>query len=118
MVEDLAPGTVLFERGDRAVGFYVVLRGRMETYEPGPDGTPHVIMVHGERQFTGELRLFNGRPSLVGGRIGDEGGQVARLSHPRFRRMLVAEPDVGEVVMRAFILRRGASSSTSRLASP
>lgn len=105
-VEDLPAGSVLFERGDRAVDFFVVLRGRIEIYEPGPDGSPRVITLHAERQFTGELDLFNDRLILVGGRIGAEGGQVARLSRPQFRRLLAAEPDIGELVMRAFILRR------------
>ncbi len=31
---------------------------------------------------------------------------MARLSRPQFRRLLAAEPDIGELVMRAFILRR------------
>lgn len=105
-VEELPAGAVLFARGDRTVDFFVVLRGRIEIYEPGPDGTPHVITAHAERQFTGELDLFNDRDILVGGRIGAGGGQVARLTRPQFRRLLAAEPDIGEVVMRAFILRR------------
>jgi len=105
-VEDLPAGALLFQRGDRTVDFFVVLRGRIEIYEPGPDGAPHVITAHAERQFTGELDLFNDRDILVGGRIGAGGGQVARLTRPEFRRLLAAEPDIGEVVMRAFILRR------------
>ena len=104
-VEDLPAGAVLFERGDHTVDFFIALRGRIEIYEPAPDGG-RVITVHAERQFTGELDLFNDRMILVGGRIGAEGGQVVRLNRAAFRRMLAAEPDIGEVVMRAFILRR------------
>lgn len=107
-VQNLPAGAVLFERGDRAVDFFVVLEGRIEIYEPSLDGSPRFITVHAERQFTGGLDLFNDRLILVGGRRagGPEGGQVARLSRPQFRRLLAAEPDIGELVMRAFILRR------------
>ncbi len=105
-VEDLAPGTVLFQRGDRTVDFFVVLHGRIEIYEPAPDGGDRVITVHAGQQFTGELDLFNDRLILVGGRTGAEGGRVLRVSRAGFRRLLAAEPDIGEVVMRAFILRR------------
>ena len=104
-VQDLPAGAVLFERGERTVDFFVVLRGNIEIYEPGTDGAPHVMTVHHERQFTGELDLFNDRDILVGGRMGVD-GRVLRLSRPQFRRMLAAEPDIGETVMRAFILRR------------
>jgi thioredoxin reductase (NADPH) len=106
-VEDLPGGTVLFERGDRTVDFFLVLKGAVEIYDPGTDGAePVVFTVHAERQFTGELDLFNDRDILVGGRIAEGGGRVARLSRPQFRRLLAAEPDIAETIMRAFILRR------------
>jgi CRP-like cAMP-binding protein len=103
-IEELPAGTTLFEIDDRGVDFFLVLGGFIEIYEPGPDG-PHVMTVHAEHQFTGELDLFNDRAILVGGRMGVD-GRVARLDRAQFRRMLAAEPDIAEIVMRAFILRR------------
>jgi thioredoxin reductase (NADPH) len=105
VVEDLPAGTVLFERDDRGVDFFLVLAGCVEIYQTGPDGGAQVMTVHAEHQFTGELDLFNDRAILVGGRMGVD-GQVARLDRTRFRRMLTAEPDIAETIMRAFILRR------------
>ena len=104
-VEALAKGTVLFERDDRSVDFFLVLEGCIEIYEPGPGGEPVVMTVHAEHQFTGELDLFNNRAILVGGRMGVD-GRVVRLGRAQFRRLLAAEPGVAETVMRAFILRR------------
>lgn len=104
-IEDLARGMVLFERGDRTVDFFLVHQGCIEIYEDGAAGQPSVFTVHAERQFTGELDLFNDREILVGGRMGTD-GRVARLNRAQFRRMLAAEPDIAETVMRAFILRR------------
>jgi thioredoxin reductase (NADPH) len=104
-VEDLPRGTVLFRRDDRGVDFFLVLEGHVEIYEEGPGGRPEVMTVHARHQFTGELDLFNDRAILVGGRMGVD-GRVARLSRPQFRRMLAAEPDVAEIVLRAFLLRR------------
>ena len=76
-IEDLPAGTTLFEIDDRGVDFFLVLNGFIEIYESGPDG-PHVMTVHAEHQFTGELDLFNDRAILVGGRMGVD-GRVARL---------------------------------------
>ena len=106
--EQLAEGAAVFERGDRTVDFFVVLEGSIEIHEPGagPDGTPNVFTVHGARQFTGEIDLFNSRDILVGGRVGPGGGRVVRLNRAQFRRLLAAEPDISEIIMRAFILRR------------
>ena len=74
-VQSLGKGTVLFERGERSVDFFVILKGFIEIYEYVANGT-RVITVHREQQFTGELDLFNDREILVGGRM----GQPVRLS--------------------------------------
>lgn len=104
--ETLKLGTVLFERGDREVDFFIVLDGFIEIYENSLD-QPKVIVVHLSQQFTGELDLFNRRKILVGGRMGED-GRVLRISPESFRRLITAEPDIGEIIMRAFILRRTA----------
>ena len=108
-VEDLPAGTLVFRRGQRTVDFFIVIKGRVEIFDDtGCDEqgrTEQVIHVHGERNFTGELDLFSNREILVSGRMG-EGGTVLRIPRAGFRDLLTAEPDVGEVVMRAFILRR------------
>lgn len=103
--EDTLPkGTILFERGQRSVDFFIVLKGNIEIYEHRRDGL-NVFTVHGEHQFTGEIDLFNSRQILVGGRMGED-GSVLRFDRQQFRKLIAAEPDIGEVVMRAFILRR------------
>ncbi len=102
--QSLPKGTILFERGDRTVDFFVILKGSIEIYEHKQDGT-HVITTHRDHQFTGELDLFNNRQILVSGRMG-EAGDVLRLSRPAFKKLLTSEPDIGETVIRAFILRR------------
>jgi thioredoxin reductase (NADPH) len=104
-IEDYPAGAELFRRGERSVDFYVVVTGAIEIVDPaGPDGET-VIHVHGERQFTGELDLFNNRAILVSGRVG-EPSRIIRVPRAAFRRLIDSEPDIGEVVMRAFILRR------------
>ena len=102
--EEYQAGHVLFERGESEVDFFVVLTGSIEIYEHRNDGT-HVITSHCEKQFTGELDLFNSRQILVGGRIG-KAGRVIRVNRVDFKRMLASEADISEIITRAFILRR------------
>ncbi|WP_148125946.1 Crp/Fnr family transcriptional regulator, partial [Chroococcidiopsis cubana] len=98
--ESLPKGTILFERGERSVDFFIVLQGNIEIYEHRHDGL-NVFTVHREQQFTGELDLFNSRQILVGGRMGED-GSVLRFDRQQFRKLMAAEPDIGETVMRAF----------------
>jgi thioredoxin reductase (NADPH) len=100
---DLAAGEPLFAPGDRTVDFFVVLAGCIEITDPADHD--RVVTVHTERQFTGEIDLFNARKILVGGRMGRP-GRVVRVPRAEFRKLLLAEPDIGDVVMRAFVLRR------------
>jgi thioredoxin reductase (NADPH) len=103
--ERLADGTVLFRRNDRTVDFFVVVDGAVEIYDLDEDGREIVFTTHGARQFTGELDLFNNRKILVGGRTKGE-TRVLRLPRRDFRRLVVGEPDIGEIVTRALVLRR------------
>ena len=103
--ELLPQGTLVFERGQRSVDFFLVLEGSVEIFDLNPSGDANVFTVHAERQFTGELDLFNDREILVSGRTGAD-SRVARLKRDDFRRMVSGEPDIGDILMRAFIERR------------
>ncbi|WP_244476867.1 FAD-dependent oxidoreductase [Methylobacterium sp. Leaf117] len=103
--EILAAGTLLFSRGQRSVDFFLVLSGQVDMFETDHAGAATVFTVHTARQFTGELDLLNDREILVSGRAAVE-TRVVRIPRSDFRRLVTAEPDIGEIIMRAFILRR------------
>jgi len=99
------PGALLFERGQRSVDFFLVRQGHIEILELDLAGMPHLLRVIGPGQFTGELYLLNERQTLVSARAG-VATRVIRVRRPDFRRLLSSEPDIAEILMRAFILRR------------
>ncbi len=98
-------GTLAFREGDRNVDFFVVLEGALEIFTVDPDGLPHVVVIHREHQFTGDTDLFTDRRVLVSGRARAD-TRVLRVRHDDVRRVLSSEPDIGEIITRAFILRR------------
>ncbi len=104
-LETLAKGSILFSRGDRGVDFYVVVEGTIEIVDAGTEGGEEIITVVGPDQFTGELDLFNSRESLVTARTGTQ-SRLIRVPRSAFRRLIEAEPDIGEVIIRALTLRR------------
>ncbi|MDF7777734.1 FAD-dependent oxidoreductase [Sphingomonas sp. AOB5] len=103
--ESLPDGAMLFERGERSVDFFLCLEGGIEVLESDDEGARHVVHTHTPGQFTGELDLFNDRKILVTGRA-KPGSRVLRVKRRDFQRLIAAEPDIGEIIMRAFILRR------------
>ena len=104
--EDVIPaGGLLYRRGDRNADFFVVLDGELEVFVEGPSRERDVFARHRVSQFTGETTLLNGRESLVSTQACCE-TRVIRLPRAQFRRLMATEPDISEIVMRAFILRR------------
>ena len=103
--EDVSAGAMLFERGQRGVDFFLIVAGAVEVFETDICGETNLITVHTPRQFAGEMDLFNDRQILVSARA-TEATRVVRVKRADFRRLVASEPDIGEVIMRAFILRR------------
>jgi len=103
--ELLKAGDVVFERGQRGRDFFLVLDGSIEIFDTEDHGKSTVLTVHHARQFTGEMDLFNDRQILVSGRAGAD-SRVVRIMRANFRHLVTGEPDIGEILMRAFILRR------------
>jgi thioredoxin reductase (NADPH) len=95
----------LYERGQRGVDFFVVLAGEIEIFGTRPDKPENFVIRHDRHQFTGELDLFNNRQILVSARASTD-VRVLNISRTEFRRLLSGEPDIGEIIVRAFILRR------------
>jgi thioredoxin reductase (NADPH) len=106
-VERLDVGAVLYVRGQRDLDFFVILSGASEVLETLADGGQRRILEVRRNQFSGELNMFNNRGSLADARI-FEAAEVLRIPRELFRRVLVAESELSEVITRAFILRRTA----------
>src|SRR5262245_47563292 len=102
---DLPSGTFLFERGQRHDDFFIIRSGSVEILELDEDSRYKVVTVHEECEFTGELDLFSARETLVSARV-VQPGQFVRICRTAFQRLLRAEADIAELIIRAFILRR------------
>ena len=57
-------------------------------------------------QFTGELNELADRPSLTSAKAGPSGCVALPLNATRLRALIVGSAELGELIMRAFILRR------------
>jgi thioredoxin reductase (NADPH) len=109
-VRPIAPGDVLFREGDRGFSFFVVLEGAVEIVEQSR-GTPHQVTVHEPGQFTGDVDTLSGRAALVTGRATAR-GEVLELTAAALRQAVDALPEIGEIVLKAFLTRRTLLLST------
>jgi thioredoxin reductase (NADPH) len=100
-----ADGDLMFEQGKTGPGFYVVLSGWVRITNRDAMGEDRLVVEQGPGQFLAEVGQLSGRPALVDGRA--KGPVEAILLTPEaLRQLLVVDAAVGEMVMRALILRR------------
>src|SRR3712207_3749834 len=100
----MQPGEVLVEQGDRDVPFFVVVSGEVEIVRPS-GGVETLIIIHGPGEFTGEVNNLSGRPAVVRMRVIKQ-GELIELDRQNMLSLLQTDAEIGEVLMRAFILRR------------
>jgi thioredoxin reductase (NADPH) len=97
-------GSLIWEQGDTNAPFYVVLEGQLEIVHPY-GSEEHPVTVHETGQFTGEMTMLFGRRTLVRGRAKTR-LRALRVEPARLQALVQTDPELSEIVMRAFILRR------------
>lgn len=99
-------GDFIYKVGDHATPAWLVLEGSMDVFRH--EGLSHEapITTHVVGQLSGEVSQLSGRPTLAGARAGAEGCTAIAFDAAHLRALVIGSADVGEVIMRSFILRR------------
>jgi thioredoxin reductase (NADPH) len=101
-----APGESVYAIGEQGVPAWLVLEGAIDVTRR--DGLNHEAPVTSHRagQLSGEVNQLAGRPAIAAGRAGSGGCTALPFDPAHLRALMVGSADVGEVIMRALILRR------------
>jgi thioredoxin reductase (NADPH) len=101
-----SPRESIFQVGERGVPAWFLLEGSAEIF--GRDGLDQEISLQQieSGHFTGELHQLTERPTLAGALAGAEGCVALPVSAERLRALIVGSAELGELIMRALILRR------------
>jgi thioredoxin reductase (NADPH) len=97
-------GEVLYAPGTQIVPFFLVTAGRIAVDQPSERGDL-VLAVLEAGQFTGEVNMLSGRRALARARVA-EAGEVIALDREHLLALVQTDAELGEIVLRAFILRR------------
>lgn len=101
-----AAGEIVFDIGERQVPAWLLLDGSIDITRR--DGLNHQapLVTHRAGQITGEISQLAGRAALAAGRAGPDGCTAVPFDAAHLRALMIGSAEVGEIVMRAFILRR------------
>ena len=107
-----APNEVIVKFGQVGAPALLVLEGYVEVLRRESVGDTDFITRHEPRQMAGEISQLMGGPSYVQTVAGPEGCEAVPFDPPHLRSLLIGHAEVGELLMRAFILRRVALLET------
>jgi thioredoxin reductase (NADPH) len=97
-------GETLFKVGDRDFKFFVVKSGKVEIVDESGE-TPRTIAVQGPGEFTGDVAQLTGGPAIVNA-IARGDCEVYEVSPDALRKLINDHPELGDVILQAFIARR------------
>jgi thioredoxin reductase (NADPH) len=100
----MAVGDALIRVGDSNVPLFVIMSGAVNVVR-SVNGKEELLTVHTAGSFTGEVNALTGRPALATIRCA-EPGAVIELDHGHVHAIVQTDPELGEILLRAFILRR------------
>jgi thioredoxin reductase (NADPH) len=103
-VRRVGHGEVLLAAGDPSTRIFVVTTGQVEVVRVGGD-VEQLVAVFRAGQFTGEVNILSGRPSLAQIRA-SEPGEVIEVDRENLLALVQTDAELSEILMRAFILRR------------
>jgi len=101
-----APGEVVFDVGERNAPAWLVLKGSIDVVRRDGLKRETPITTHHVGQISGEVSQLAGRDTLACGRAGADGCTALPFDAAHIRALMIGSAEVGEIVMRAFILRR------------
>ena len=97
-------GQVLFRAGALPNYFIVVLEGEVEVVDDFA-GEARTMGIFRPGSFVGELNMLSGQAVYLSA-VMRKGGRVLAISSERLRKVVTEEPDLSDIILKAFLARR------------
>jgi thioredoxin reductase (NADPH) len=102
----LEVGEAAFAAGDPSYDLIVIEQGAIEVVRPATANAPEASVIKfGPGAFVGELGLLTGQTAYLTARV-LERARVHRISPPQLRRLMAQDPELSDLLLRAFLARR------------
>lgn len=99
-------GETLYAIAVRGAPAWLVIKGSMDVVRRDGLAREARITTLLPGQFSGEVNQLAGRPSIAAGTAGPEGCLAIPFDAAHLRALMIGSAEIGEIVMRALILRR------------
>src|SRR5215207_7739057 len=97
-------GDILFRAGDTTNDFIVILQGEVQVVDDFA-GEARTIGTFLAGRFLGELNMLTGQAMYLTAVV-REAGEVLAVSRERLKEVVTEEPNLSDVILKAFLARR------------
>jgi thioredoxin reductase (NADPH) len=104
--QQFKPGDLLYDVGTRNAPAWLVLDGSIEVVRRDGLHRESSVISLSAGQFSGEVSQLSGHGTIAAGRAGPDGCTALPFDAAHIRALMVGSAELGEIMMRAFILRR------------
>jgi thioredoxin reductase (NADPH) len=104
-VRRYSKGQALFVTGEQAPGMVILIKGSVRVTRRDPLGHTTPIVEQKTGEFVAEIGQLSGQPSFIDVHAVDD-VEALVISPEDLRAVIIEEPELGERIMRALILRR------------
>lgn len=106
----------VFEQGERGIGMYIIVKGRVAIKTQGPQGE-HLVTTLGEGSFFGEIALVEENSVRSATAVPLEKSIIVGFFKPDLREILERKPDVGVKILFQLctVLARRLVETTDRI---
>jgi thioredoxin reductase (NADPH) len=98
------PKEPLFTAGEPDVAFFILKSGEVEIVDRS-SGRDEIVTVLQAGEFTGDVDMLTGRPAVVSG-IARTSCEAYEIAAAELRRILNDMPHLGDILLKAFLMRR------------
>jgi thioredoxin reductase (NADPH) len=98
-------GDYLYREGDVTYDFFVLVSAEVDIVVSA-DGGERALVRHGPGRFLGELNMLSGLRVFVSARVVTP-GEVVVVARDRLRQLMATKPRLGDIILAAFVARRG-----------
>jgi thioredoxin reductase (NADPH) len=106
--KSFGPNEVLYAVGEWQAPVFIVTSGDVLIRRRHATGKEELVAMLPVGGITGEISQLAGRSTLAEARAGPNGCEVLPFDGAHLRALIIGSAELGEIVMRAFILRRTA----------
>ena len=105
-VQNFKAGDLVYDVGTRNAPAWLVLDGTLEVIRRDGLHRESSVISLSAGQFSGEVSQLSGHSTIAAGRAGPDGCAALPIDAAHIRALMVGSAELGEIMMRAFILRR------------